>query len=91
MDDLLFKVVSGENNKINYLKIWFSDNEPSDENNPGCIGIDVYDSSMKEIDGGELDYEDENIELKDMINDVLDFMKFKDVKSTTEIESPIWF
>ena len=57
-----------------YMKIWFSDNPPADDENVGCIGISIYNEDLKEIDSGELDYIDYSVELKDMINECANFM-----------------
>ena len=57
-----------------YMKIWFSDNPPADDENVGCIGISIYNEDLKEIDGGELDYIDYSVELKDMIKECAKFM-----------------
>lgn len=62
------------NGNINYFRMWWSDNPPADENNPGCIGMSVFDEHMLEIDGGELDYENDSTELRDMISKCIDFM-----------------
>ena len=56
------------------MKIWFSDNPPADDENVGCIGISIYNEDLKEIDGGELDYIDYSVELKDMITECAKFM-----------------
>lgn len=82
-DTIGFRVET-EDNKILYMKIWFSNNPPADSNNPGCIGIQIYDEHMRELDGGELDYKDENVLLYDTYKDCLEFMdiKVKSIKST---------
>lgn len=70
-----------------YMRMWWSDNEPADENNPGCIGITIFDEHMLELDGGELDYTDESIELRDMIEDCLEFM---DIDADSVKETHMW-
>lgn len=72
-DYLVYKVIT-ESDDTRYIKIWFSDNPPADENNPGCIGIDLYNEKLELLDGGELDYTSEDINLSDMINDCIEFM-----------------
>ena len=72
------------NGEKRYLELWFSDNPPFDVNNAGCIGISLYNENMDQIDGGELDYIDDTIELKDMINDCIEFMDLN-VRTIKEI------
>ena len=77
-----------KNGKKRYLELWFSDNPPFNINNAGCIGISLYDENIEQIDGGELDYTDDTIELKDMINDCIKFMNLS-VKTIKEITSEV--
>lgn len=78
-DKQCYRIITMDGAKL-YIKIWFSDNPPASNDNPGCIGIQLYDSHMKEIDGGELDYESEDVKLEDMINDCIDFMEIKAIE-----------
>ena len=32
-----------------YMKIWFSDNPPADDENVGCIGISIYNEDLKDL------------------------------------------
>lgn len=74
--NLSIKTYDGEQK---YMKIWFSDNEPCDNNNTGCIGISVFNDDLKEIDGGELDYKGNDIKLIDMIDECIKFMNINPV------------
>ncbi len=59
-----------------YVHMMWSSNEPYEEDATGVIGVYVYDETGNEhplIDGGELDVYDDR-ELKDNIEDVLDFI-----------------
>lgn len=81
-DELDIAITTKDDNKL-YMKMWFSSNPPAEPENPGCIGITVYDSHMREIDGGELDYEADNVKLRDKILDCAELMGI-DVKSVKE-------
>ncbi len=62
-----------------YVRIEYSMNEPCDSNNSGCVNIEKYDSHMRLLDSGELDYTDKNTKLKDIIFDCFEFMDIKNV------------
>lgn len=78
-----YEIITMDGAKL-YIKIWFSGNPPALNDNPGCIGIQLYDSHMREIDMAELDYESEDVKLEDTIHDCIDFMEIKarEVKPT---------
>lgn len=69
-----------EDNSIMYIELWFSDNQPYDSNNPGCIGIELFDENTNEVDGGELDYTSDTIELKDMLDECLALFNLKAIE-----------
>lgn len=75
-DELIYKLYLEDTSTV-YVKLWFSSNPPADKNNPGCIGISILDNDLKEINGGELDYTDPNVELKDMLSDCIEFLDIK--------------
>ena len=58
-----------------YVKMWFSSNEPANPENLGCIGIEVYDEHMRELEdlGGELDYEKDTDTLDSKAKDCFKF------------------
>lgn len=72
--------------KIRIIKMWFSDNPPYEEDAAGCIGYDVYDENLEIIDGGEMDYfEDEDVPIQHFRKDIFEFAEIE-AKSFTEIE-----
>lgn len=85
-DSLELHVKTGDrkNCKEYYVRIEYSTNEPCDSNNAGCVNIEKYDSHMRLLDSGELDYTDENTELKDIMFDCFEFMDIKNAYEVSE-------
>ena len=42
---------------IEYVGLWFSENEAESENCNACIGYNLYDEDLNEIDGGDYEYQ----------------------------------
>ena len=82
--ELNLKLILGDDT-IRYFRMWWSDNPPANEENPGCISVSIFDEHMRELDGGELDYTSYDTELRDMIEECIDFMEL-DVKSISETQ-----
>ena len=86
MEDELYLSILVEDGTKLYMRLYFSSNPPAVDTNAGCIGVELYDSHMREIDFGELDYADEDTELKDMVQDCIEFLaeeiKIKEYKET---------
>lgn len=60
-----------------FLALWFSDNPPIDEeNDDACIGYAVYDENKCELDGGEMDYNSEKENYKNISDAVKDIIYF---------------
>lgn len=60
-----------------YLAMWFSDNPAATNGCDACIGWTTYDLNKKEIDGGEMDYNEKHAgynHIFDAITDVIDFV-----------------
>lgn len=68
-----------------YLTMWFSSNPAATEGCDACIGWNTYDLNKKEIDGGEMDYNDQKAGYKyifDAITDVIEFVFEKQIDYT---------
>lgn len=76
MEQKLVEVRFNENEAM-LLRFWFSDNEAAVKGCNACVGYSVYDpETLKETDGGEMDYDSaaKNYDtLDDALQDVLDF------------------
>lgn len=62
---------------MQYLKFWYSDNPACTENCDSCIGYTVYDSgTLKETDGGEMDYDSNACAHEDLAGFLADLVDF---------------
>lgn len=84
MENQLYYSILDENNKQLYMKIWWSDNFPANEDNLGCIDIMIFDEHMRLLDTGEMDYNTADDTLRDFASDCLEFMNINaiDIKET---------
>jgi len=81
MEDVFLKTKDYE-----YINLTWSSNPPESKNATGVIGIYVYNEDGSEGDGGEMDIFD-NKELRDHINDALEFIDLvKDYEIISEEE-----
>ena len=67
------------------VHIYFSENEPVNNTSYGVIGIYIKDADGNEIDGGELDIENKGEDIKNYIEDALNFMDIKETFDEVEI------
>lgn len=86
-DEISISIITEDNRQL-YMDIFYSSNPPADPKNPGCVCITLYDEGFSEIDGGELDYENDEGTLQDLIPDCIRFMDLT-AKSVTKMDQLI--